>query len=290
MSGLKIGDGKGMSGDIDLYAYMNDDHIDTALRYLAEELTNRPIKKSQVKGHFRTLKTGTHFYVKPHEDRRTRSTRIRARENRGDKVFEQYMKRGDRKKISVADLHRMTGNQIHKLVWRDVQSVSQPLSMREVFTDRQIIEGIWGHPGYRDFEVPMRSHTEGAIDAIDHEEAEGADVKPAGKMDHVAYPKGLRTKPDASLDYIAKDAQAAMQAQPDGPKSSYYADEIAYVANEKNRRVDVRHQISELYDRLAQTSGSKTRGILQQRILGLKTQLPSDYMAKARLPIVIVKG
>lgn len=31
-SGLKIGDGVGMSGDVNLYAYANDDHIDTALR------------------------------------------------------------------------------------------------------------------------------------------------------------------------------------------------------------------------------------------------------------------
>jgi hypothetical protein len=31
-SGLTIGDGVGMPGDIDLYAYMDDTHIDTALR------------------------------------------------------------------------------------------------------------------------------------------------------------------------------------------------------------------------------------------------------------------
>lgn len=31
-SGLSIGDGAGMPGDLDLYAYMNDDHIDAALR------------------------------------------------------------------------------------------------------------------------------------------------------------------------------------------------------------------------------------------------------------------
>lgn len=31
---LRIGDGAGAPGDLDLYAYMNDDHIDTALRYL----------------------------------------------------------------------------------------------------------------------------------------------------------------------------------------------------------------------------------------------------------------
>ena len=31
-SGLQIGDGKGMPGDLPLYAYMDDTHIDTALR------------------------------------------------------------------------------------------------------------------------------------------------------------------------------------------------------------------------------------------------------------------
>lgn len=31
-SGLKIGDGVGTTGDLNLYAYMNDTHIDTALR------------------------------------------------------------------------------------------------------------------------------------------------------------------------------------------------------------------------------------------------------------------
>lgn len=33
-TGLKIGDGVGIQGDIDLYAYLNDSHIDTALRSL----------------------------------------------------------------------------------------------------------------------------------------------------------------------------------------------------------------------------------------------------------------
>lgn len=37
LSGLKIGDGKGMSG-LPLYAYMNDDHIDTALRSFIPDL------------------------------------------------------------------------------------------------------------------------------------------------------------------------------------------------------------------------------------------------------------
>lgn len=31
-TGIKLGDGRGMRGDLNLYAYLNDDHIDTALK------------------------------------------------------------------------------------------------------------------------------------------------------------------------------------------------------------------------------------------------------------------
>lgn len=37
-SGLKIGDGVGVNGDINLYAYLNDEHIDTALRSIVPPL------------------------------------------------------------------------------------------------------------------------------------------------------------------------------------------------------------------------------------------------------------
>jgi hypothetical protein len=37
-SGLKIGDGVGVPGDLNLYAYLNDDHIDSALRQLVPPL------------------------------------------------------------------------------------------------------------------------------------------------------------------------------------------------------------------------------------------------------------
>lgn len=37
-SKIKIGDGVGIKGDLDLYAYMNDDHIDTALRSIIKPL------------------------------------------------------------------------------------------------------------------------------------------------------------------------------------------------------------------------------------------------------------
>jgi hypothetical protein len=38
MSKLKIGDGVGIKGDLDLYAYMDDTHIDTALRAIIPDV------------------------------------------------------------------------------------------------------------------------------------------------------------------------------------------------------------------------------------------------------------
>jgi len=37
-SRIKIGDGAGSHGDVDLYAYMDDSHIDTALRSIVPSL------------------------------------------------------------------------------------------------------------------------------------------------------------------------------------------------------------------------------------------------------------
>lgn len=37
-SKIRIGDGVGTQGDLNLYAYMNDDHIDTALRAIVPDL------------------------------------------------------------------------------------------------------------------------------------------------------------------------------------------------------------------------------------------------------------
>jgi hypothetical protein len=43
-TGLKIGDSIGMPGDIPLYDYLNDDHIDTALRSIVKSNTVRSTK------------------------------------------------------------------------------------------------------------------------------------------------------------------------------------------------------------------------------------------------------
>jgi len=43
---LKIGDGVGVQGDLNLYAYMNDDHIDTALRAILGSDYATPAKEA----------------------------------------------------------------------------------------------------------------------------------------------------------------------------------------------------------------------------------------------------
>jgi hypothetical protein len=55
-------------------------------------------------------------------------------------------------------------------------------------------------------------------------------------MDHIAYAKSLKSKSDAALRYIAKDAQEAINAMPEGENADYYADEINYVAMELHQR------------------------------------------------------
>jgi len=55
-------------------------------------------------------------------------------------------------------------------------------------------------------------------------------------IDHVEYPKRLRTKSDAALRFIVKDATEAMRANPEGQKAGYYADEVNYASNELARR------------------------------------------------------
>jgi len=59
------------------------------------------------------------------------------------------------------------------------------------------------------------------------------------QINHTEYPKSLRTKTLDSLIYIRQDAQNALDAMPDNPKASYYADEICYVSDELARRAKV---------------------------------------------------
>ncbi len=55
-------------------------------------------------------------------------------------------------------------------------------------------------------------------------------------MNHIEYPKSLKTKLTAELRFIIKDAKEAMEAMPDNENNSYYADEVCYCINELNNR------------------------------------------------------
>ena len=59
-------------------------------------------------------------------------------------------------------------------------------------------------------------------------------------MDHTNYPKQLRTKSIDTLFFIINDCREAIEAMPDNPKNSFYADEICYCGMEiKRRKEDV---------------------------------------------------
>ena len=45
MSRLRLGDGVGMKGDLNLYSYLNDKHIDAALRSFIPTLTHHESKQ-----------------------------------------------------------------------------------------------------------------------------------------------------------------------------------------------------------------------------------------------------
>jgi hypothetical protein len=55
-------------------------------------------------------------------------------------------------------------------------------------------------------------------------------------MDHNGYIKKTRTMSEASLRYVIKDCQLALEAMPNSGKAGHYADEISYCAMELNRR------------------------------------------------------
>ena len=59
-------------------------------------------------------------------------------------------------------------------------------------------------------------------------------------MNHIEYPKRLKTKTDAELLFTIKDATEAMQAMPDNPNNGYYADECCYCGMELQYRARMR--------------------------------------------------
>lgn len=55
-------------------------------------------------------------------------------------------------------------------------------------------------------------------------------------IDHTEYPKRLRRKSIVELEFIRKDANEAIEANPHGEKAGYYMDEIHYASMELQRR------------------------------------------------------
>ena len=56
------------------------------------------------------------------------------------------------------------------------------------------------------------------------------------QIDHVEYPKRLRSKSEDELRYIVKDAAEAAEAMPDAPQTGYWLDEVNYALMELKRR------------------------------------------------------
>jgi len=58
----------------------------------------------------------------------------------------------------------------------------------------------------------------------------------AKKMDHAEYQQRMKSKTDAQLKFIIKDANEALEVFPETSNADYYADEINYASDELNRR------------------------------------------------------
>ena len=61
-------------------------------------------------------------------------------------------------------------------------------------------------------------------------------MQTAKHIDHIDYPKSLKSKSIESIRYIISDCKAALLAMPDSEKAGYYADEINYCSMELAKR------------------------------------------------------
>ena len=61
-------------------------------------------------------------------------------------------------------------------------------------------------------------------------------------MDHAAYQAKVRKMTEVQLRYTIRDAQEAMEANPENPNSGYYADEICYCGQELRKRAKARER------------------------------------------------
>lgn len=85
--------------------------------------------------------------------------------------------------------------------------------------------------------VTVKEHEDGrTAKEKDNDGYEGSYRPTPGSIDHEKYPKRLRTKTEAELRYIIKDAGQALHSNPEGRKAGYYADEINYASMELHRR------------------------------------------------------
>lgn len=55
-------------------------------------------------------------------------------------------------------------------------------------------------------------------------------------IDHIEYPKRLRTKSVVELRFIISDCHEAIRVNPTGDNVGYYLDEISYASQELRRR------------------------------------------------------
>ena len=55
-------------------------------------------------------------------------------------------------------------------------------------------------------------------------------------MHHEQYQSRCKRMSNAELEYSIRDAQGALEAQPDGVNAGYYADEVCYLGMELIRR------------------------------------------------------
>jgi hypothetical protein len=64
-------------------------------------------------------------------------------------------------------------------------------------------------------------------------------------MNHAEYQRKLRTYTDNQLEFVIKDARAAIEANGENPNNSYYADEMHYANAELRKRRQKHHNNAE---------------------------------------------
>ena len=62
-------------------------------------------------------------------------------------------------------------------------------------------------------------------------------------MDHSKYQKRMKSLSIAQLEFIIKDAQEAIVANPSNPNNGYYSDEVCYAGMEIKRRQIISRKI-----------------------------------------------